>query len=202
VSAAWAGLLTGLSLIVAIGAQNAYVLRLGLSRTRVALAVAICAASDVLLILLGIAGIGAIVKAAPEALTVVKWVGVAYLVAYGVGSLWRARRPEVLLPADTAAPSRRVVAATTLAFTFLNPHVYIDTVLLLGSIGNQYGSQRWLFALGACLGSILWFSALGFGARTAAPLMSRPVTWRILDTGIGLVMLLIAWSLVHTDLAA
>jgi len=200
VSVALAGLLTGLSLIVAIGAQNAYVLRLGLGRTRVALAVVICAASDVLLILLGIAGIGAIVKAAPAALTVVKWVGIAYLVAFGLRSLWRAGRPEVLLPSDSATPSRRGVAATTLAFTFLNPHVYIDTVLLLGSVGNQYGDQRWLFALGACLASILWFSALGFGARSAAPLMSRPITWRILDTGIGLVMLLIAWNLLRTDL--
>jgi L-lysine exporter family protein LysE/ArgO len=200
VSVALAGLLTGLSLIVAIGAQNAYVLRLGLGRTRVALAVVICAASDVVLILLGIAGIGAIVKAAPAALTVVKWVGVAYLFAYGLRSLWRARRSEVLLPADTATPSRRVVATTTVAFTFLNPHVYIDTVLLLGSIGNQYGAQRWLFAIGACLASILWFGALGFGARSAAPLMSRPVTWRILDTGIGFVILLIAWNLLHTDL--
>ena len=125
----------------------------------------------------------------------------------GNGFLWQLAGKEPhpltgldLLPADTATPSRRVVAATTAAFTFLNPHVYIDTVLLLGSIGNQYGAQRWLFAIGACLASILWFSALGFGARSAAPLMSRPVTWRILDSGIGFVMLLIAWNLLHTDL--
>jgi L-lysine exporter family protein LysE/ArgO len=107
----------------------------------------------------------------------------------------------VLLPTQAAPPTRRVVVATTLAFTFLNPHVYLDTVLLLGSIGNQYGPDRWLFALGACAGSILWFTTLGYGAKVAAPLMSRAITWRILDIAIGIVMLLIAWSLVRSDLA-
>ena len=197
-----AGLLTGLSLIVAIGAQNAYVLRLGLARHHVGLAVAICAASDVLLILLGIGGIGGLIRAVPSALEVIRWVGVAYLVGYALHSFWNARRPEVLLPAQADPPSRRVIIAATLAFTFLNPHVYLDTVLLLGSIGNQYGSSRWLFALGACLASIAWFTCLGYGARLLAPLMSRAITWRILDIVIGVVMLLIAVTLARSPLPA
>ena len=199
-NAATAGVLTGLSLIVAIGAQNAYLLRLGLTRTHVGLAVAICASADVLLIVLGTAGIGGVVRAHPDALEVLRWVGVTYLVGYALYSFWRASRRQVLLPSEVAGPTAKVVATTVLALTFLNPHVYLDTVLLLGSIGNQYGSERWLFAAGAAVASIAWFTTLGFGARTAAPLMSRPTTWRVLDMGIGVVMLLVALSLTTTDL--
>jgi L-lysine exporter family protein LysE/ArgO len=198
VDAALAGFLTGLSLIVAIGAQNSYVLRLGLSRQHVGLAVAICAAADVVLIAAGTAGIGGLVRSHPTALDVLRWLGVAYLVGYGLRSLWRARRSEVLLPSDATLPSARLVAVTTLAFTFLNPHVYLDTVLLLGSLGNQYGADRWAFALGAAAASILWFCGLGFGARAAAPFMSRPATWRLLDLGIGMVMLLVALNVATT----
>lgn len=200
-SAALAGLLTGLSLIVAIGAQNAYLLRLGLTRQHVGLAVTICATSDVALILLGIGGIGGVVRSAPSALEVLKWVGVTYLVGYSIHSFWRASRREVLLPSETERPSLRVVATTMLAFTLLNPHVYLDTVLLLGSIGNQYGSDRWLFAAGACTASIAWFTGLGYGARAAARLMSRPATWRVLDVVIGVVMLLVALSVSTTHVA-
>jgi len=199
-NAALAGLLTGLSLIVALGAQNAYVLRLGLARQHVGLAVVICASADVALIFAGIAGIGGIVRSFPHVLEVLKWVGVAYLLGYAVRSFWQARRPEVLLPSEGPQTSTKVVAATTLAFTFLNPHVYLDTVLLLGSIGNQYHQNRWFFAAGASLGSILWFSGLGFGARAAAGLMSRRFTWRILDVAIGMVMLFVALSVATTSL--
>ena len=198
-SAALAGFLTGFSLIVAIGAQNAYLLRLGLTRHLVGLAVAICAASDVGLILLGIGGIGSVIHSAPRALDVVKWVGVVYLVGYALHSFWRARRPEVLLPADAERPTRRAVVLTTLAFTFLNPHVYLDTVLLVGSIGNQYGSRRWLFAAGACTASIVWFSGLGFGARSASRFMSRAATWRLLDVAIGVIMLAVALNVATTN---
>ena len=194
------GFFAGLSLIVAIGAQNVYVLRLGLARNHVAIAVGICATADVALILAGVAGVGAVVRAHPDALVVVKWVGFAYLLGYALHSFWRARRPEVLLPADEPPRSRAAVAATVAAFTFLNPHVYLDTVLLLGSIGNQYGDERWWFAAGACVASITWFCSLGFGATAAARLMSRPVTWRVLDIVIGVVMLLIAVSLLRSDL--
>ena len=195
-----AGFVAGLSLIVAIGAQNAYVLRLGLTRNHVGLAVAICASADVVLIVLGVAGIGAVVRAHPDVLTVVRWVGVVYLLGYAVHSFWRARRPEVLLPADEPPRSRTVVAGAVLAFTFLNPHVYLDTVLLLGSLGNQYGDDRWWFALGAGLASTTWFTTLGYGASAAARLMARPITWRILDIAIGLVMVVIALKLATSDL--
>lgn len=201
-NAAFAGLLTGLSLIVAIGAQNAYLLRLGLTRQHVGPAVSICATSDVILILLGIGGIGRVSRSFPGVLEVLKWVGVAYLVGYSLYSFWRASRREVLLPSVATRSSRRVIASTTLAFTFLNPHVYLDTVLLLGSIGNQFGSSRWLFAAGACTGSIAWFVGLGYGAKAMAPLMSRPRTWRVLDLVIGVVMLGVAFSVATTHVAS
>ena len=195
-----AGLLTGLSLIVAIGAQNAYVLRMGLSRHHVSLIVTICALSDIVLIVLGIEGIGSIIRSAPSALQVLRWVGVVYLSLFALRSFWRALRPGALLPSEVQEPTRRAVVATTLAFTFLNPHVYLDTVLLLGSIGNQYGHGRWLFALGASMSSLAWFSGLGYGARFASRLMSRSATWFALDSAIGVVMLLIAVKLTMTPL--
>jgi len=197
-----AGLFTGLSLIVAIGAQNAYVLRMGLSRHHVSLIVAICALADIVLIVLGVAGIASIIRTAPSALQILRWVGVGYLSLFALRSFWRAVRPGVLLASDAPPPTTASVVATTLALTFLNPHVYLDTVLLLGSIGNQYGHGRWLFALGASLGSLIWFSALAYGARFASRLMSRPVTWRVLDSTIGVVMLLIALKLATSTLHA
>ena len=192
-----AGLLTGLSLIVAIGAQNAFVLRQGLAREHVGLVVLICAVSDVVLIVAGVAGIGTIVERAGWALVLVRWLGVAFLGWYGVSSLLRARRAESLAAsAEGAATRRRTIAARMLALTWLNPHVYLDTVLLLGTIANHHGpTGRWWFAVGACLGSILWFGSLGYGARLAAPLLASPRAWRLLDVLIGLTMLAIAASL-------
>lgn len=191
-----AGLLTGLSLIVAIGAQNAYVLRQGLAREHVGLVVAICALSDVVLITAGVAGIGRIVEGAPWVLEVVRWLGVAFLTWYGVASLLRARRAETLHAADRVTVSRRGVAARAAALTWLNPHVYLDTVLLLGTIANHEGpTGRWWFAAGACVGSVLWFSGLGFGAHYASRWLARPRAWQILDVLIGVTMLAIALSL-------
>ena len=191
--ASLAGLLTGLSLIVAIGAQNAYVLRQGLAREHVGVVVAICTASDVVLIVAGVAGIGSIVEQAPWVLTVVRWLGVAFLGWYGVGSLLRARRTESLRAAGGGVTSLRAAAGRTVALTGLNPHVYLDTVLLLGTVANHEGaSGRWWFAVGACLGSLLWFTGLGYGARLLAPLLARPGAWRVLDSLIGAVMLVIA----------
>jgi L-lysine exporter family protein LysE/ArgO len=201
-NAAFAGLVTGLSLIVAIGAQNAYVMRMGLTRRYVGLVVTLCAVSDVLLIVLGVAGIGGVVHSASLALQLLRWVGVAYLLYFSFSSFRKARHPEVLIPTDERSPAERSVLATTLALTFLNPHVYIDTVLLLGSIGNQYGHAKWWFAVGASVSSVLWFSTLGFGARFAARYMARPLTWRILDSLIGLIMLLVAVKLLVTPLPA
>jgi len=188
------GFVTGLSLIVAIGAQNAYVLRQGLARQHVGLVVAICAVSDLVLILAGVAGIGTIVERAPWVLEVVRWLGVAFLTWYAVTSLLRARRAETLQAGSAATPTgRRGVGVRALALTWLNPHVYLGTVLLLGTIANHEGpSGRWWFAAGACLGSVVWFGALGYGARLASPLLARPRAWQVLDVAIGLVMLAIA----------
>jgi L-lysine exporter family protein LysE/ArgO len=197
--AAVLGLATGLSLIVAIGAQNAYVLRLGIvgSAHRVAPVVIICALSDAVLIALGVAGVGALVQAAPVALVVIRIVGSGFLVVYGLLAARRALRPEALVADDPVSPrgagsgpSLRGVVLTALAFTWLNPHVYLDTLLLLGSIAAHQGPvDRWWFALGAVLASCLWFSALGFGARLLRPVFARPTAWRVLDGLIAVVMI-------------
>ena len=189
-SAVVPGLLTGLSLIVAIGAQNAFVLRQGLRRDRVGRVVLVCALSDLVLIVAGVAGISVIVDRAGFVLDVVRWLGVAFLAWYGASSLRRAAHPEALAVAERG--STRVVT-TAVLLTWLNPHVYLDTVLLLGSIANTHGPDgRWWFALGAGTASVLWFSGLGYGARLAAPLLARPAAWRVLDVLIGLTMLAIA----------
>jgi L-lysine exporter family protein LysE/ArgO len=191
---ALAGLLTGLTLIVAIGAQNAFVLRQGIRREHLAPVVLICIVADVLLIGLGTAGVGALVSAHPGLVRVVTWLGAAYLVGYGLVALRRAARPEAL--SASVAASRGSVVATTLAITFLNPHVYLDTVLMLGSIANGHGEQRWAFAGGAAAGSAIWFTALGLGARALAGPLGRPGTWRVLDGVIGVTMIGLAVLLV------
>ncbi|WP_446663964.1 LysE/ArgO family amino acid transporter [Flexivirga sp. B27] len=191
----FAGLFTGLSLIVAIGAQNAFVLRQGLTLQHIGSVVLVCIAGDVLLITAGVAGVGAIIRSHADVLVVLRWAGAAYLVWFGIRSLAAARRPRALAAERTA--TRGSVVGAALAITFLNPHVYLDTVLMLGNIANQQGiTGRWWFAAGACLGSVTWFLTIGYGARLAAPLMSRPITWRILDVLIGLTMLTIAVLLI------
>jgi L-lysine exporter family protein LysE/ArgO len=194
--ASLAGLLTGLSLIVAIGAQNAFVLRQGLRRAHAVPVVAVCAVSDLVLIGAGVTGIGSIVDHAHWALTAVRWLGVAFLVWYAAASLRRARHPDTLRGADAAGESRRRVVARAVALTWLNPHVYLDTVLLLGSVANTHGTAgRWWFAAGAGLASILWFCGLGLGAGLAAPLLARRRAWQVLDVVIALTMLLVAAEL-------
>ena len=191
-----AGLVTGLALIVAIGAQNAYVLRQGLLRAHVGAVVAVCAVSDLVLILAGVAGIGTVVEQAPEALVVLRWLGAAFLTWYGVSSLRRALRPDALRAADRGAATRRTAVVTAVALTWLNPHVYLDTVLMLGSIANQHGAGgRWWFGAGAALGSLVWFAGLGWGATRASGLLASPRAWRVLDVVIGLTMLAIAAAL-------
>lgn len=190
------GLLTGLGLIVAIGAQNAFVLRQGLARRHVGPVVVVCAVSDLLLILAGVAGIGTIVERAGWAVDVVRWLGVAFLTWYGVRSLLRARRPGSLEVARGDDVNRGTAVRTAVALTWLNPHVYLDTVLLLGSVASTHGdSGRWWFAVGACTASLLWFTGLGYGARLARPLFASTTSWRVLDVLIGLTMLAIALSL-------
>ena len=195
-SAAGAGLLTGLSLIIAIGGQNAFVLRQGLARQYVGPVVAVCALSDAFLIAAGVSGIGAIVAHAEWVLDLVRWLGVAFLASYGVLSLLRARRPATLEAARAGAPSRKAAIGRALALTYLNPHVYLDTVLLLGSIATQHGSvDRWWFAAGAAVGSVLWFAGLGYGAGAGQRLLATPRAWQVLDVIIGITMLAIALSL-------
>jgi L-lysine exporter family protein LysE/ArgO len=191
-----AGFLTGLSLIVAIGAQNAFVLRQGLQRRHVLLVVAVCAISDLVLILAGVAGIGRIVEAAPGVLVAVRWLGAAFLLGYGLLAARRALRGGQLEAAADRQLSRPAVLAAVLAFTWLNPHVYLDTVLLVGSVASTHGSPgRWWFAGGAGAASLSWFTALGYGARALTPVFRRPRAWRVLDGGIAVVMMALAVSL-------
>jgi L-lysine exporter family protein LysE/ArgO len=186
------GLFTGLSLIIAIGAQNAFVIRQGLTKKHVFLVVAVCAIADALLILLGIAGLGALIQGLPWLLEAIRWFGVAYLTWFGIKSIRFAFKSQSLDATGNQSESASKVLAAVLGFTFLNPHVYLDTVILLGSIGNQFGEDRWWFGLGATLGSILWFGSLGFGAKAAARFMSKPVFWRVLDSLIAVVMFSVA----------
>lgn len=189
------GLVTGLALIIAIGAQNAFVLRQGIRREHVGVVVALCIVSDALLILGGTAGIGALVSRFPAVLDILRWGGAAYLAWWAVRSFRSALRPATLT-AD-APRSRGSVVATTLALTYLNPHVYLDTVVLLGSLANQQGpGTRWVFAAGAVVGSVVWFCALGYGARALSGVLNSPRTWRVVDLLIGVVMLALAVKLV------
>ena len=195
-TAALAGLGFGLSLIVAIGAQNAYVLRQGLRKEHVFVIVAICALSDALLIAVGVAGLGAIIQQLEWLLLLIEVIGGVFLCTYGVMAAKRAWKPEVL-NTDTGgkAVSLKVAAGPALALTYLNPHVYLDTVLLLGSVAGTYEADRWWFAAGAMLGSVIWFSTLGFGARLLDPVFKKPTAWRVLDAIIAVVMFTLGASL-------
>ncbi len=252
-AAALAGLGIGLGLIVAIGAQNAFVLRQGIRREHVLVVVLVCIASDATLIVAGVAGAGALFTAVPWLLTVARWGGALFLLSYAALAGRRAlRRPtedagglrvdaepvggefrgaeapplvhtsaggfpglapghrahahttpaEPVVPtavAPTPASSRLLpVMGTALALTWLNPHVYLDTVVLLGSVGSSRGPARWSFAAGAVVASTLWFSALGLAARLLAPVFARPGAWRVLDGIIAVVMTAVAAGLLAT----
>ena len=195
-AAAATGLLTGLSLIVAIGAQNAFVLRQGIRREHVLAVVAVCSVSDAVLITAGVAGLGALVSGSAAALQVVRFAGAAFLLVLAFAAVRRARRPEHLDPAADSPARLGAVVLTTLGLTFLNPHVYLDTVVLLGSLAGHHGADgRWSFAAGAVLGSVAWFVALGYGARRLAPVFARPRAWQVLDLVVAAVMVAIAVSL-------
>jgi L-lysine exporter family protein LysE/ArgO len=188
---ALAGFGTGLSLIVAIGAQNAFVLRQGARGQAVLAVVVICAVSDAVLIALGVAGLGAVITAWPAALTVIGLAGGGFLVCYGVLAARRAlrRAGQALSAEGVPAGSVRAAVLTCLALTWLNPHVYLDTVLLLGSVAADRGSLRWVFGLGAMLASLTWFAGLGYGARLLGGVLSRPSAWRVLDALVAVTML-------------
>lgn len=197
-----AGLGFGLSLIVAIGAQNAFVLRQGLRREHVGIVAAICAASDAVLYAAGGAGFGPLVERWPDAVVVMRWLGAAVVLGYGAMAARRAVQGDTRLAAaeDGAlgdSPGRRLkpVVLTTLALTWLNPHVYLDTVMLQGSVAASYGDLRWWFTAGAMLSSVAWFSGLAYGARMLAPVLRRPGAWRVVDGVIALIMLAVAVSL-------
>jgi L-lysine exporter family protein LysE/ArgO len=218
-----AGLGTGLGLIVAIGAQNAYLLRLSVaaSRRTVAAAVLVCAGSDAVLIVAGVLGVGVVVQQLPVALLVARSVGAAFLLGYAIvaarralrpaGDVLRAAEPEEGVPAGVAASPGGAVVATApprttpgvrrvllvmVLFTWANPHVYLDTLVLLGSIGTQQSSGlRWWWVLGAVSASCLWFSAIGFGGRLLRPVLARPRTWQVLDGLIAAMMLALGLKL-------
>ncbi len=184
------GFLLGLSLILAIGAQNAFVLRQGLRGEHVFAVCAVCAISDAILIACGVAGFGALVTVVPWLAPVMRFGGAAFLLFYGLRSLWSAwRNRGALNPADDVVKSLQMTLMTCLAFTWLNPHVYLDTVVLLGSVSTQYAAQRAEFAVGAMSASLIFFFALGYGARLLRPLFANSRAWRILDGFIGLTMM-------------
>ena len=189
------GFFTGMSLIVAIGAQNAFVIKRGLLRSHVTLVVFVCALSDALLIILGTGGLGTIIQSRPDLLDVIRWFGVIYLTWFGFKSVRSALHNETLTASNQSAESWKKVLLTVLAMTYLNPHVYLDTVIFVGSLANQFESQRWYFALGACIASGIWFSAIGYGARSASHLMSKPLFWRVLDSAIAAIMFTLAITL-------
>lgn len=201
-AAAITGASLGLTLIVAIGSQNAFVLRQGLRREHVGAIVVFCAVADALLMLAGVAGLAQLLGNRPALASALTLGGAAFLSVYGLRALWRAARPSALLAAKGAGGiSLHQALLQTAAFTLLNPHVYLDTVLLVGSVGAQWGEARWWFAAGAAASSVLWFTALGYGARWLAPWFARPRAWQVLDGLIGVVMLGIAALLVQRLLA-
>ena len=190
------GFATSMALIAAIGAQNAFVLRQGIRGEHVLPVVAVCTVSDLVLIAAGIAGFGALVSAHPRLVDVATYGGAAFLLVYGLLAARRALRPGVLTPAD-AKPARLAgVLATCLALTFLNPHVYLDTVVLLGTLANEHRDQRWLFGVGAVTASAVWFTALGFGATRLRGYFASPRTWQVLDGTIAAVMIALSVTLV------
>ena len=202
-AAAITGASLGLTLIVAIGSQNAFVLRQGLRREHVGAIVVFCAVADALLMLAGVAGLAQVLGNRPALATALTLGGAAFLSVYGLRALWRAARPSALLAAEgSSSITLRQALLQTAAITMLNPHVYLDTVLLVGSVGAQWGEARWWFAAGAAGSIVLWFTALGYGARWLAPWFARPRAWQLLDGLVGVVMLGIAALLLQRLLAS
>lgn len=196
------GLILGASLIIAIGAQNAYVLKQGLLKKHVFIICLICSLSDAVLIVIGTSGLGKIVNDHPDWLKVITWLGAIYLTIFALMSLRSAFKNETLEIAatDESSQNTRKVVSTVLALTFLNPHVYLDTVLLIGSIASPYSNeQRLYFTIGAVCASFLWFFTLGYGARLLAPLFAKTNAWKILNILIALVMFSIAYHLITSD---
>jgi L-lysine exporter family protein LysE/ArgO len=192
------GMSTGGSLIVAIGAQNAFILSQSVRRNHHLLAALICITADILLISCGVSGVGTAMAANAGLQSAAAWGGAAFLCWYGLGAFRSALRPAGLLTDRETARSLRSVILTTLAVTFLNPHFYLDTLILLGSISAQYPEPaRPMFGMGAMTASVIWFALLSLGGQALAPLFARPTAWRVLDTVVGTIMLGLAAMLVR-----
>jgi L-lysine exporter family protein LysE/ArgO len=192
------GFIASFTLIAAIGAQNAFVLRQGIRREHVLPVVALCTVSDMALIAAGIAGVGAVINAHPAAVDIAKVGGALFLFGYGLLAARRAWRPSTLTPSE-ATPARLAgVLVTCLALTFLNPHVYLDTVVLLGTLANEHRDERWMFGIGAVTASAVWFFSLGLGARRLTGLFAKPMTWRILDALIAATMIGLGVAMIAT----
>jgi L-lysine exporter family protein LysE/ArgO len=194
------GFSLGFSLILAIGAQNAFVLKQGLKGEHVLLVCLICAASDAILILIGVSGFHVLVASFPSLVTIARFGGAAFLLVYGLLSFYNAiRLDQGLLPSEIRSNSAWQAALTCLAFTWLNPHVYLDTVVLLGSVSTQFGADITWFAGGAVLASFVFFFGLGYGASLLRPVFATARAWRVLDFLIGCIMWGIALRLVTMD---
>lgn len=194
----------GASLIIAIGSQNAFVLRQGIKKEYVFTVTTICFICDAILISLGAGGFGTIVSSSPGLLNGALWGGAVFLMFYGFRSFKSAMNPEVLNPDEDGKKldSLMLVILTTLALSLLNPHVYLDTVLLLGSLAGQFsGKSRLFFTIGAIVASFIWFYGIGYGARILAPLFKKPTAWRILDIIVGFTMWAISASLIWKNIA-
>jgi L-lysine exporter family protein LysE/ArgO len=190
------GFALSISLILVIGAQNAFVLRQGLRRSHVGPVVLVCCLSEGILIFAGVAGFGAVAERAPFALELMRWGGVAFLTVYGLRSLREAwTNTEALATTGGGEQSLRAALVTVLLFTWANPHVYLDTVGLIGAVAATYGEGRWAFGAGALAASCLFFLVLGYGARVLAPVFARPSAWRVLDGIVGVTMLGLALKL-------
>jgi L-lysine exporter family protein LysE/ArgO len=196
-SAFLSGFALSLSLILAIGAQNAFVLRQGLRQQHVLPVVLTCALSDAVLIAAGVAGFSWVAQTAPWVQPLFRWGGAAFLLVYGAISFRNALRGgEALEAAGNGDWSLRAAILTCLALTWLNPHVYLDTLVLIGSVSTEFPGRHFAFGAGAVTASFVFFFALGYGARLLAPLFAKPAAWRLLDVAVGALMWAIAFSLI------
>lgn len=194
------GLATMFGLIMAIGAQNAYLLRQALKGHHVWQMVLLCWSADAMLMALGVGGLGALIESVPVAFEVLRWFGVVYLLYFAFTSVRNALKAETVNLGESKPEPLKTVLITLLGFTFLNPHVYLDTVILVGGIANQYGPDRWVFTFGASLASLLWFSMIGFGAKFAAKYLVSKRFWQVLDFAIAAMMASIALTLAFASL--
>ncbi|MEY4899114.1 MAG: hypothetical protein RL294_925 [Actinomycetota bacterium] len=190
------GLFTGLSLIIALGAQNAFVLRQGLAGKFVLPVALLSALLDVALITLGVAGLGAVLESLPVLLGLVRWLGAGYLIWFGISSLRRANSGASMDVSGQGTATLAGALVSTVTFSLLNPHVYLDTVVFLGAVASQFGDERWWFALGASVASIVWFLSLAYGAKALSRYVTKPAFWRVLDTIIAIIMFGLAISLI------